>query len=70
MVTPNSVMLTFALRLVTLFWKYCSRLLTAQSVDAGLFGFNGAKHTSFRDAFRLRSDDQNSIFYRKKHRTF
>lgn len=44
-----------------LFWKYCGKLLTAQSVREGLDGFSGAKHTSFRLAVRFRSSDQNSM---------
>lgn len=62
LVTPSSVMFTFASMFFRLFWKYCGRLLTAQSVRLGLDGFSGAKHTSFRLAVRFRSSDQNSMF--------
>lgn len=64
-------MFTLALIFSRLFWKYCGRLLTAQSVREAFVGFSGAKQTSFRLAVRFRSSDQNSMFYKttqKKHK--
>lgn len=55
-------MFTLALMFSRLFWKYCGKLLTAQSIRVELTGFRGAKQTSFRLAVRFKSSDQNSMF--------